>query len=278
MAPEQKNFSRREFLKTGVVGGVFLAEILSSKTAIAALEELLTTREFISETYEAGLSRLRKDVFEKETERFYAFVKKGNKVGWLNVEDVMTVDLGKSINLLPILSDAGVDTLHFVHTHPLFIAKLDRLLPVPMLEAAKKNKRTNFPLMPSSTDILTLAMQKAYVKEHGMRYSLKHSVLDPAGIWEYDVDISNPSVAKAIKSMKEAEKDSARIKPDDELLSMQPHESFMTILGLELYEQQQLFYKGLTGIAPAKMKNLENWAKNKWGVRFNFKSFEESPG
>ena len=266
MAEEEK-LSRREFLKTGLAGGAFFAEIFSSKRALAELEKLLPAREFFNETFAQGLDRLRTAVFEEKQERFFAYVKKNKTEGWLNIEGVMMEDMGQSIDLLPLLEDAKIEMMHFVHTHPILMAEKKKLLPPETIQEAKRDKKTKFPFLPSSADILTLLRQKIFMKEQGMRYQLKHSVLDPAGIWEYDVDPSHPKMEEITKSLQYEKK---RGKTDDELIIALPHEEMEFGLDLQLQDKQQRFYKDSAGITERELKNLQDWAKKEWGIILTF--------
>lgn len=266
-------FSRREFLKLGggALAAAFLKELAMPKWALAKLEEVLDKREFIKESFDEGIKRLRKEVFESETERYFVFVKKGETAGWLNIEDKMSVDMGFSINLLPMLEDGGIEEMHFVHTHPLAIAEADKLLPPSALREIRIKQKSNFPLLPSSSDIAVLAKQKRFLLDKKLPAKITHSVLDSAGRWTYDVDLNHPEIQK-ISESKEPLKEN-ETKSEDELLVMSPEESTLSRMGLELLSRQELFYKDSRGINPQNLEELIEWYGTKYGAKLEFKRY-----
>lgn len=267
-------FSRREFLKFGAGAiTVFLKELLIPKEVFAKLEELLGKREFIKESFDEGAERLRKEVFESKTERYFVFVKKGETTGWLNIEDKMSIDMGFSINLLPILEDGEVEEMHFVHTHPLAIAEVDKLLPPNVLIEIELKQKSNFPLLPSSADIATLAKQKRFLLDKKLPAKITHSVLDPAGRWTYDVDLNHPEIQK-ISESKEPLKE-GETKSEDELLVMSPEESTLFRMGMELLSRQEFFYKDGRGINSQNLEELIDWYETKYGVTLGFKRYDD---
>lgn len=264
-----EKMSRREFLKWGAGGLAFLAELSLSTNARAELEKLLTGREFIRESFEAGIERLKREVYEAQRERFYVFVRKGELSGWLNIEETMSLDMGKSIDLLPLLEDGKVAEMHFVHTHPLLVVETDKMVPQETLDKIKRSRKSDFPLLPSSTDFATVAKQKRFLLERGLPQKLSHSVLDPAGIWTYDADIEHPAM-KDISKIKEPLTEGESV-PDADLLVMSAEESALFRLGLELQTRQEQFYKNKAGIADTRaMEDLKSWGKDAWGVRLGF--------
>jgi len=257
-----------------VGGAAFLAGFSLTREVRAELEKILSGREFLDESFEEGISRLRRDVFEKDGERFYVYVKKGQIAGWLNIEDTMSLDMGKSIDLLPLLEDADVEEMHFLHTHPVAILEADKLLPPDTLREMRVTRKSNFPLLPSSQDIATLAKQKRFLAERNLPQKLSHSVLDPAGLWKYDVDLAHQGM-KYISMGRKPLKDGERI-PDDELLVMSPEESAQFRLGLELIHQQEQFYGDRIGMTEKKIEELKRWAEKEWGVFLDFSAHEDA--
>ncbi|OGZ08573.1 MAG: hypothetical protein A3D65_04945 [Candidatus Lloydbacteria bacterium RIFCSPHIGHO2_02_FULL_50_13] len=251
-----------------VSGAAFLAGLSLARDTEAALEQILSGREFLDESLEEGISRLRRDVYERDNERFFVYVKKGQITGWLNIEDTMSLDMGKSIDLLPILEDAGIEEMHFLHTHPVAILEADKLLPPDVIREMRKTKKSSFPLIPSSQDIATLAKQKRFLAERDLPQRLTHSVLDPAGLWKYDVDLAHQAM-KDISISRKPMKDGERVS-DEELLVMSPEESAQFRLGLELVHQQGRFYEDGIGVTEKRLEELLRWAKAQWGVSLEF--------
>lgn len=268
------NLSRREFLKFGAGALAFLKELSLPKSALAKLEELLGKREFIKESFEEGIERLKQEVYENRNERFFVFVKKGEISGWLNIEDKMSLDMGFSIDLLPILEDDKIEELHFVHTHSLTIVEIDQLLPPAVLEKIKKEKRSNFPLLPSAADMAALAKQKRFLLEKKLPQKLINSALDPAGIWTYDVDLNHPEIQKISKSKEPLKEGETR--PDDDFLTPSPEESVLFRMGMEILNRQEIFYKNGEGINPKNLKELQNWYKTKYGATVTFTPHNEN--
>ena len=265
---EMEKYSRREFIKAIAGGTALLASFSLPREVFAKLEQLMNGREFLGESFEEGISRLHRDVYEKENERFYVYVKKGQIVGWLNIEDAMSLDMGNSIDLLPLLLDAEVEAMHFVHTHPLALMDVDRLLPPEKLQKIRETQRSDFPLVPSAQDIATLARQKRFLAEKNLPQKLSHSVVDPAGQWTYDVDLANPH-ANILSRYQKPIKDGERIS-DEELLVMSPEESAQFRLSLEMLDQQKRFYHDGIGMTDEKLEALKRWAREQWGVSLEF--------
>ena len=94
------------------------------------------------------------------------------------------------------------------------------------------------------------------------------SVLDPAGMWTYDVDLENPRI-KTISKFKEPIKDGER-KSDDELIVMSPEESTLFGMDLEISSRQREFYQNSQGLNPKNLEELKNWYKEKYGVTLKF--------
>lgn len=249
-------------------GAALLAGLSLARDTMAELERLMSGREFLVESFAEGVSRLRREVYESDSERFYVYVKKRQIAGWLNIEDTMTLDMGKSIDLLPLLEDADVEVMHFFHTHPLAIIEKDKLLPPEQLRKMRETKTSNFPLITSSQDIATVAVQKRFLAERNLPQKLTHSVIDPAGKWTYDVDLAHEAMRDISKSSAPL-KDGERVS-DEELLVMSPQESAQFRLSMELLAQQERFYKDGVGITAEKINDLQRWARERWGVRLDF--------
>lgn len=251
-----------------MLAAAFLKELAIPKQALAKLEELLGEREFIREGFDAGIQRLKKEVYENEKERFFVFVKKGKTTGWLNIEDKTSLDVGFSIDLLPILEDGEIEEMHFVHTHPLAMVEADKLLPPDVLSKIMRDQQSNFPLLPSSADIAALAKQKIFLSKKKLPPKLTHSVLDPAGMWTYDVDLEHPEIKK-ISEFKESLGED-EIKSEEELLTKRSEESTLFIMGMEIISRRDIFYKNGEGINQQNLEELKNWYKTKYGVTINY--------
>lgn len=266
-----ENPSRREFLKTAIAGGAFLAEVIASKEARAELEEILKTRELIKETFEQGLQRLQKEVYENKKERFFVFVKKGGKEGWINIEAAATEDSGMSINLLPLLTDAVLEEMHFVHTHPLDIVAKDYHLTPSEISAARMKHESPFPLLPSSADLETVVWQKAFLAGRRSKVKLTNSVLDPAGIWTYDADLSHPKMKPLERGAQERIARIGKKPTEEELMTADSGEGALIVLNSLLQEQQDKFYKAKgPSMTLDLIGRLKKWAKVEWGITLDF--------
>lgn len=183
---EEKNISRREFLKTtGVSTLVFLAELGFSKKAIAKLEKILKERPLIEKSFAGGIRSLEKEVKTNPLERMWVFVEKGESRGWIDIAEIATEEQVTSIDLKELLEDKKLTKLQFAHTHPLAVYK--KLLHPDAL-ASGESANGKIPIPPSPNDILVAFRYQKLIERKRLSYPVLHSVVEPSGVWNIEID------------------------------------------------------------------------------------------
>lgn len=269
---ESAPISRREFLKDAAAGAVLLSELFTSREALAQLEKLLPTREFIPESFEAGIERLRRDTFEKENERFYVFVKKGATSGWLNIEassDSMGVT---TIELTNLLVDEKIEEMHFVHTHPFMSVAVFQGLSPEQIKRGKEKKKSLHPYPPSIIDIKSMISIQLVLKQKKNNATVKESAVDPAGYWTFTADLDHKEIKKIIKGI-EAE---MSISPGRRIADREVMNHTLNTFELELIEKRKRIHAAETeGAMQKRIRDYNEWIKTKWGVHQTFRPHPE---
>lgn len=272
MAPESAPISRREFLKGAAGGAALLSELFNSREAFAQLEKLLPVREFIPESFETGIERLRKDTFEKANERFYVFVKKGTISGWLNIEassDSMGVT---TIELTNLFVDEKIEEMHFVHTHPFMSVAAFQGLSQEQVRRGKEKKKSLHPYPPSIIDIKSMIGIQLVLKQKKNNAAVKESAVDPAGCWTFKADLDHKQVKKIIKGI-EAE---MSISPGRRIADREVMNLTLNTFELELMEQRKRIHEAETeGAMLKRIRDYNGWIKTKWGVHQTFRPHQE---
>lgn len=233
-------------------GAALLAELFPGQ-ALAQLEALLPRHEFLHLGFEAGIDRLRKEVFQNGKERFYVFLKKGRKMGWLNIEEHSTFDQVQSIDLIPLFNDQEIEEMHFFHTHPFgagveskTIHERENVKDNVVREAISKRK-SPLALIPSAADI-KMALIITEASRKWKTNAIKFSLVDPAGVWDFELDENHEKI-KNIKTDK----------------------FFLQLLGIQLDEWQKMFFESETpGIMQKRVRDFQKWAQDRWGIRITF--------
>lgn len=241
---KRKEISRREFLRIGTMSALgFLIEIGIPKKVRAELEEFLKERPFINANFEEGIEILRRESSTNKLERYWIYVEKGEKRGWIDVASKATGERVVSIVLNSLLEDADITLLRFAHTHPK--ALYGEILPekLRVTEAARLGK---VPLPPSPHDILEGFWLRKRAREKRTSYQMPFSVIDPSGIWEYDFDSGHDEIGRIVAQNQ-----------DDET-------GPLVLFQLSYLKRQDRFYE--TGSTEEGVKELQEWALREYGI------------
>lgn len=263
MSQESEKLSRREFLKAGLAAGAFLAELSIPKAARAQLERLLATQEFVAERFEGTIARLRKSVWDEKNEVLWVHVKKGSKEGALNILESSTETGAQGIDLTPLYEDKDVSRVYAVHTHPASIYSVDPAFPKEIAARIKKERKSNFPLLPSGGDIAEYAADKVRLGEKGITRELKHFVVEPSGLWSYEVNLEHQAMKNAVRGLD--------LDTLADMYAASP--ALRMVLGNDLDEQQKKIYRE-GGISARNFEELNTWAKKEWGITFSYQPFQ----
>lgn len=254
MSQEGEKLSRREFLKASLTAGAFLAELSLPREVRAQLEKLLKTQEFIPENLESTIARLQREVWNNKNEVLWAYVKKGSWEGAMNIMEITDETSAKSVDLAPLYLDKDVSMVHILHTHPANAYFHYSLFPRGKVLEIIKERKSKFPLPPSGDDIVASALDKQIMKQLGLSREAQHSVVEPTGVWTYDVDLEHP-VIKALIGGK-GSSDILQRFIDADILMM----------------QDKIYREG--GISDKNLADFKNWFKDVWGVALSYQPFQ----
>lgn len=187
-----ENPSRRNFLKSAAVAGVFLAELSVSGPARAALETLFGTQEYRNESLDELLVRLEREVYLQTNEVFWAWVKRGEDTYAINIAKKTTDRSAHGIDLTPLHEDPAVEKAYLLHTHPAALFLADPQFPRDKAERIISEQRSAFVNIPSAGDIMEMLADRVRLNELNLKREIKHFVVDPSGVWTYDADLGHP--------------------------------------------------------------------------------------
>ncbi|OGZ97285.1 MAG: hypothetical protein A3I44_00645 [Candidatus Sungbacteria bacterium RIFCSPLOWO2_02_FULL_51_17] len=255
--------SRREFLQgSAMTGAMFLAELAIPAPIRAQLEKLLGTQEVIRETLDDMLTRLQGDVYDKNEEEVWAHIQKGDFSGSMNIRLASTKNELRTINLAPLYADANVSSVAIAHTHTAAFYRSEKILPETTIQHIEKQKKSEVPLIVSATDIIAALVQKITLKAKRPDRIVKEFLLEPAGMWTYDVDPNHPRIQQLLVLQDQRESPAA----------MEEEMRFMSSLGKELDQWQKKFCEG-EGATSDDIQKFIRWGKDRWGISFTFKKF-----
>ena len=259
MSQEGEKLSRREFLTVGLGAAAFLAELAIPEQARAQLEKLLASQESAAERFEDTIARLKKMVWENKNEVLWVHVKKGSKEVALNILKSGSETAAEGVDVMALYKDKEVSRVYLVHTHPASVYFKDPAFPKDIAGQIHKEKKSKFPFIPSGGDIAECAADKVRLKEMGLKRETGHFVVEPSGVWSYDVDLEHPQM-KAAPLHRDA----------DTLADMYAGSpALRMVLGADLDTQQKKIHKE-GGISGKNLKEFQGWAKKEWGVKFSY--------
>ncbi len=261
---KEPNLSRREFLKAMVGGAAFLAGLSLSKEALAKLEDLLGSQEFVQENFQKTLQRLKKEVYENSKEVFWAHVQKGGREYAVNILHEATETRAKAVDLTRLYEDKDVTQIYFVHTHPAKIFTQYPSFPKKEVEKIFREKRSDYALLPSGTDVIQLLADKIAMKEQGIQRELAHFLVEPSGVWQYDIDPEHPFC-----------KDNVRPRDDTDSLAdaVRSNGALHMVLNDAFMEQEKKMFEA-GGMKEDDFQKLNEWAQKEYGISFTYKKFE----
>jgi len=260
MKGSPENLSRREFLKATVAGGIFLAEFLISGPARAALEKLFGSQEYRNEDLESLLRRMERMVYDDVNEVMWVYVERGNKQYAINVLKEATDRSAQGIDLTPLYEDQAVSKAYLLHTHPAALFLADPSFPREKAEKILREKRSDYSRILSPGDILECVADKMRLLDLDIRRESKHFLVEPSGIWSYDVDLSHPSTQEMLSG---GDGDSrAEMVRSNGLLAM--------VLQVELEEWQKKLSEG-EGMTTATLEEFITWAKETYGIILEYR-------
>lgn len=250
----REGIPRRQFVKEVIGGGVataLLAEFGFPQKVLAQLEEILKIREFMDISFDEGIKHLQGYVWNKEEEHFWIYLEKGDKRGWIDVVEKSSADQARSINIAPLFEDRNVKKLYFAHTHPSNFYSREKMLPEDTAFKLAREKRSNFPLPPGADDILSVLSKKLFMNDGDLpRHEMKHYVVDPTGIWEYDVDENHPAMKKIVAALRVNDQSLAK-SMSDRLLEW----------------RREIVKQG--GLNEQELDKFQTWAKQEYGISFS---------
>lgn len=207
-APDQENvdMSRRNFLRGAVAlaGSTFLeacsivpfagVEVGEAKKNESETEK---NKERTSEIYEAGIKELhRKAMYDDNEDSAVFVVKKDGSAEWLTISDEEK-ERYKTSTSVPVsylhenVAQKDVVYIELAHTHPVAAFSLS--------DQNKDYVRKGWlppPTMPPSlTDIGSDLMISRGIDIKD-QFKFRKSVVDPAGVWTYSIDQTNPAIKK----------------------------------------------------------------------------------
>lgn len=261
----KEGINRREFLSGGLTAAAFIAELSLPKKVAAELEGLIGLFTFFKESYDQSLGRLRGEVFESPVETFWAYIKKGETRGLLDIQNPLktTVRSVSSINLMPLYQDKGIEEIIFLHTHPVENYKeryFRNLIPKATIGEAITQKKTNFPLIPSGEDFVAALRGRLFMEERKINQIIRYVVAEPSGVWTYDIDPAN----SRIRSFFDEEAITSR--------SVHKNKKFSNALAQDIRNRQSRFYRE-GGITEKNFAEFQKWAQHEWGIKISYQTF-----
>lgn len=193
MRESAEEISRREFLRTGVSAGSFLAEFLIPKEVRAQIEKMINReRPLIPTTFEGTIQHLKKDVYEKKTEEQWIFLHKGDTQGMLSIKRRASSQETESISLEHLFADAGVQEVIFFHTHPVVSYKHFGV-PDKEISEIREKRKSSYLLVPSGVDMAAQIQTEVHKQA---KTKIRHIAVDPVGMWEYQVNLQHPEIRR----------------------------------------------------------------------------------
>lgn len=217
--------TRREFLRKTAKFSVLAA--LYPKEVLAKLSDILDYENVKNESYEEGILRLHEDVFQKnnEVQNFYFKSKQEFESGFLNQKKGregwyagkgtkgsanIVYTPWKSLKVL--LSDpSDLEAVGVFHTHPQNTSSVFRKMAD---QAGKKlDKELVRPICFSSMDIFnSLKLILTFPKYAEIA---KYGLIEPSGVWSYELDKKNGQLLKILGEFFETEKEIAQMSEKD---------------------------------------------------------------
>lgn len=268
----KKGISRRNFLKLGAFSAAtFIAELAVPENVRAQIEKLIAQQESVEESFDKLLARMKEFVYSKQKEEFWLHIKKGGKEISINIRLTAKEDELTSVDLAHLYEDPDITEVSMVHTHPAIIFFKEPKIPKETAEKILREKRSNFPLIPSGPDIISEVIDRLLVKEGHSKHHIRHYLVEPSGTWSYETNLSHPKFKDL--SLPKIEKDTPAepfMGGGDTMLTALPW-----ILNPELEEQQNKFHT-TGGVSDENLAEFKKWAEEKWGIKFNYRRFDEA--
>lgn len=219
----------------------------------AQLEKKFENKEVLQYSFEEGLRRLKDHVWDKKTESAWVFIEKDGKSGWIDIAIKSSGTAGEidSAFLRSLFERFDISQTYFAHTHP--FGMYDELLPKETVETLKANRKSRFPLPPSSPDILLAAKYKKLLEEKELdAEKLKLGVVDPSGVWEYVVDTAHPNIEELFQ-------------PVNDLVILPGH-----ALEISLLDWRSRFIND-GGLNKENLEEFVRWAQDEYGITFTYR-------
>lgn len=262
---EEPNLTRREFLEksAAIAGGIFLAWLSLSEEALAKLEDLLAMQEFIEEDFQKTLLRLKREVYENNKEVLWAHIKKGGREYAVNIIRKATEAMVESVDLARLYEDKDVERICLAHTHPIKMLMHHFSFPKEKAENVFREKRSDYPLMPSGTDFIDLLANKIAMQEQSIKCEPIHFLVEPSGVWRYDVDPGHPFWKENIRPSEEGSL----------AASVRSSSLLRLLLDGEFANKEKEIFES-DGMKEDDFQKLKEWAKKEYGISLDYKKFQ----
>lgn len=252
----KEGLSRREFLSFigKATAFAFLAQAGIPKKILAELEDVLKERPFLAEDFNAGIEELKKRVWSEKVEHAWIYLQKGAKRGWIDAAESATENSVWSSDLTPLLEDRDIARMDFVHIHPAILYRKNNAISKAELLEMQKTKRGKYPLVPSSYDIASLGRLKLLSEEKGFTAKFSALVVEPSGVWHYDVDMAHPQMRMMLVTFFE-----------------EANASLQFLLGKHLEDKREVF-SGAEGVTSERLKEFQTFFREEWGIHFTYEA------